>query len=254
MPSTIIRYKRYRLRATASPHKNYPMNAISIPSAQMPLSPMNVWKQVKRIGPLGLIILLHVAFFYALQSGMLKKATTLVPKEVFATFITPERAPQPEQPKEQPKPKPKTVPIVKKTVTPPLPVPVVNTPSPTAVTAPPAPPQPAVPPAAVAPDPSPAAPATPKTISSGVEYIQKPQPEIPAASKRMGETGTVMLRVLVDEKGRPESVDIQKSSNFPRLDEAAKQAMRRARFKPNIDDGKPTRVYVIAPIVFQLEN
>lgn len=232
------------------------MNAIPISSARMPLSPLKLWKQVKRIGPLGAIILLHLAFFYALQSGLIKKATTMMPKEVFASFITPERAPEPAPPKEQPKPKPKTVPIVKKTVTPPLPVPVVETPSPTAVTAPPSPPQPAQPVAAAAPEPSPtpAAPATPRTITSGVEYIQRPQPEYPAASKRMGETGQVLLRVLVNDKGRSESVQIQKSSGFPRLDEAARQAVQRARFKPYTEDGKAVPVYAIVPIGFQLDN
>jgi protein TonB len=230
------------------------MNVISLPSTQMPLSPLNIWKQVKRIGPLGAIILLHIAFFYALSSGLLKKASTLVPKEVFATFVTPEHAPEPAPPKEQPKPKPKTVPIVKKTVAPPLPV--LNTPSPTAVTAPPSPPAPAEPVAAAAPEPSPApaAPATPRTISSGVEYIQKPQPEYPVASKRMGETGKVMLRVLVNDKGRAESVQIQTPSGFPRLDEAARQAVQRARFKPYTEDGKAVPVYAIVPIVFQLDN
>jgi protein TonB len=231
------------------------MNAISISSARMPHPPLNIWKHIRRIGPLGAIILLHVAFFYALQSGLIKKTTTLVPKEVFATFITPERAPEPEPPKEQPKPKPKTVPIVKKTVAPPLPVP--DTPSPTAVTAPPSPPQPAAPVATAAPadpTPAPAAPATPRTITSGVEYIQKPQPEYPAASKRMGESGQVILRVLVNDKGRSDSVQIQKSSGFSRLDEAARQAVQRARFKPYTEDGKPAPVYAIVPIAFQLDN
>jgi protein TonB len=87
-----------------------------------------------------------------------------------------------------------------------------------------------------------------------VEYIQKPQPEYPAASKRMGEAGQVMLRVLVNDKGRPESVQIQKSSGFTRLDEAARQAVLRARFKPYTEDGKPIPVYAIVPIGFQLDN
>src|SRR5450830_500284 len=107
------------------------MNAIS--SAQMPRTPLNIWKQIKRIGPLGAIILLHIAFFYALESGLIKKVTEVIPKEVFVSFVTPEKAPTPAPPKEQPKPK--TVPVVKKTIAPPLPV--LNTPSPTAVTAPP---------------------------------------------------------------------------------------------------------------------
>jgi protein TonB len=228
------------------------MNAIL--SAQMPITPLNIWNQVKRIGPLGAIILLHIAFFYALESGLIKKAADALPKEVFVSFITPEHAPEPAPPKPAPKPIPKTVPIVKKTVAPPLPV--INTPSPTAVTAPPSPPQPEAP-IAAAPTPSPAAPAAPavpKTLTSGVEYIQKPQAEYPAASKRMGEEGTVILHVLVNEKGRAESVEVQKSSGSPRLDEAGRQATRRALFKPYIEDGKAIRVYANVPITFKLEN
>ncbi|HEY4071505.1 MAG TPA: TonB family protein [Herbaspirillum sp.] len=229
------------------------MNAIL--SARMPVTPFHIWKQVKRIGPLGAIILLHIAFFYALESGLIKKATDALPKEVFVSLITPEHAPEPAPPKEAPKPIPKTVPIVKKTVAPPLPV--INTPSPTAVTAPPSPPQPEAPVAAApepSPAPAPAAPAVPKTITSGVEYIQKPQAEYPAASKRMGEEGTVILHVLVNEKGRAESVEVQKSSGSPRLDEAGRQAARRALFKPYTEDGKAIRVYANVPITFKLEN
>jgi protein TonB len=229
------------------------MNALS--PAQMPLMPANIWNQVKRIGPLGAIILLHIAFFYALQSGLIKQAAALIPKEVFVSFISPEPAPVPEPPKEQPKVKPKTVPILKKTVAPPLPV--LRSPSPTAVTAPESPPQPPAP-VAVAPDPSPAppapaAPATPRTVS-GVEYVQKPQPEYPAASKRMGETGRVLLKVLVNEKGRADSVEIRTSSGSSRLDDAARQAVRRALFKPYTEDGKPVPVYAIVPIDFKLDN
>jgi periplasmic protein TonB len=230
------------------------MNAIV--SAQRSVTQLDIWKQVKRIGPLGAIILLHIAFFYALESGLIKKAANALPKEVFVSLITPEHAPEPAPPKEapkpKPKPKPKTVPIVKKTIAPPLPV-LNTTPPPTATEAPPTPPQSAAP-VAVAPQTEPATPAVPKTITSGVEYIQKPQVEYPAASKRMGEEGTVILHVLVNEKGRAESVDIQKSSGSPRLDEAARDAARRALFKPYTEDGKAIRVYANVPITFKLEN
>lgn len=227
------------------------MNAIV--SAQRSVTPLGIWKQVKRIGPLGAIILLHIAFFYALQSGLIRKTADALPKEIFVSLVTPapKRAPEPAPPQEAPKPKPKIVPIVKKTVAPPLPA--LNIPSPTAVTAPPTPPQPAVP-VAAAPEPAPATPAEPKTVTSGVEYIQKPQPEYPAASKRMREEGTVILHVLVNEKGRAESVDIQKTSGSPRLDEAARQAARRALFKPYTEDGKAIRVYANVPITFKLES
>jgi protein TonB len=107
---------------------------------------------------------------------------------------------------------------------------------------------PAAPPAPAAP----AAPAPPKTVS-GVEYIQPPQPDYPPIAKRMGEEGRVMLRVLVSDRGRPEKVDVQKSSGFVRLDEAARQAAMRAMFKPHLEDGKPVAVYALIPINFAIQ-
>lgn len=216
--------------------------------------PLMVWQQARRIGPLGLIILLHIGFFYALQSGLLRQAAQALPMEVFASFITPEAPPAP---KPQPAP-PKTVPIVKRSVAP-TPVPVVNTtPSPQAITA--APQAPSAPATAetaaptVSAPPAPAAPAAPKTISSGVAYIQPPQPEHPPLSRRMGEEGRVVLRVLVNAKGHPERVEVQKSSGFPRLDEAGRQAVLRALFRPHVDDGQAVAVYASVPINFQLNN
>lgn len=228
-------------------------------TASFPIYSMspNLWKQIKRIGPLGAIILLHIGFFYALQSGLIKQAAAAFPKEVFASFITPERAPEPTPPKEQPKPQPKVVPVVKKSVQKPLPV--IDKPSPTAITtAPPTPSEPVVaqPSAPAEPSPAPvaAAPATPRTITSGVEYLQPPHPEYPAVAKRMGEEGQVVLRVLVNEKGRSERVEIQKSSGSARLDEAGRQAVQRALFKPYLENGKPLAVYAIVPIKFQLDS
>lgn len=69
----------------------------------------------------------------------------------------------------------------------------------------------------------------------------------------MGEEGKVMLRVLVNDRGRPEKVDVQKSSGFARLDEAARQAAMRAMFKPHLEDGKPVAVYALIPINFSIQ-
>lgn len=224
------------------------------PSPRLGL-PFLALRQVKRIGPLGTIILLHAVLLYALQSGLLRQAAQALPNEVFATFITPE--PAPDLPKPQPA-TPKTVPVVKKTVAPPVATPVVNTtPSPQAITAAPAAPspEPAAPAvSAVTAPPAPAAPAQPKTITTGIEYLQALRPEYPPISKRLGEQGKVILRVLVNEKGRPEQIEIQKSSGFARLDEAARQAVSRFLFKPYIDDGKAAAAFVIVPLSFQLDN
>ena len=70
----------------------------------------------------------------------------------------------------------------------------------------------------------------------------------------MGEEGRVMLRVLVNEKGRPERVEIQQTSGSPRLDEAARQAAQRAVFKPHIENGRAIAVFAIIPIKFQLDS
>ncbi|KIF82128.1 energy transducer TonB [Noviherbaspirillum autotrophicum] len=210
--------------------------------------------QVRRIGPLGLIVLLHIGFFYALQSGLLRKAGEAFPREVIATFITPEPA------REEPQPAPpKTVPVVKKAMAPPKPAPAANSaPSPKAISVDPSPPAPdAAAIVASAPElaaaPAPDAPAAPKTVTSGIEYLQPPQPEYPAISKRMGEEGKAVLRVLVNEKGRPERVELHKSSGIARLDEAARKAALRALFKPFIEDGKAVPAYAIIPINFQLD-
>lgn len=70
----------------------------------------------------------------------------------------------------------------------------------------------------------------------------------------MGEEGRVVLRVLVNDKGRTESVEVQTTSGSTRLDEAAKQALKRALFKPHTEDGKAAAVYAIVPITFKLNK
>lgn len=92
----------------------------------------------------------------------------------------------------------------------------------------------------------------PVTISS-VEYLQPPKPDYPIGAKRAGEQGKVVLRVLIDEKGLPERIDIQQSAGFPRLDEAARAAALRAVFKPHIEDGRSVAAYVLVPINFALK-
>lgn len=72
-------------------------------------------------------------------------------------------------------------------------------------------------------------------------------------SRRMREEGTAILRVLINEHGRAERVELQKSAGSSRLDEAARRAVSQAAFKPYIEDGKALAVYVVIPIKFQLD-
>ena len=231
-----------------------------------------------RIIPLGLIVLLHAGLLYAALNAVKHPATIpTVPREVIATLIAPQPAPQPVppepqpvQPEPQPAPRPvpkvtpKPTPVVRKTVAPkpaplskPEPEPTeksISAPTPPPVAAGPSAPEPqaAAAPAAPPAPPAPAAPAQPRTVS-GVEYVQPPQPDYPPIAKRMGEEGKVMLRVLVSERGRPEKVDVQKSSGYARLDEAARQAALRAVFKPHLEDGRAVAVYALIPINFSIQ-
>jgi protein TonB len=207
----------------------------------------------RRFAPLAAIVVGHALLFYAINSGMMSKiAVAVMPKVVTVTFVA---SPEPLKPAPPP---PKTVPVVKLTPTYIPPMPQLATPQvePTITVAPPTPRtnQPSTPAVAgpvAPPTPAPAAPAAPKTIT-GVEYIRAPQPVYPSMARRMGESGVVMLRVLIGEKGQAEQVTIQKSSGSEKLDEAGRQAVLRALYKPYIEDGKAIPVYALVPINFQL--
>lgn len=122
----------------------------------------------------------------------------------------------------------------------------------------PAPPAPAAqlaPAAPVVPAAPPPAPAPPREVSeSAVSYLVKPVLVFPRISRELGESGTVMLRVLVDEQGRPSEIQVARSSGFQRLDQQAVQAMRAARFKPHLEGGVPRPVWVRTPQTFHLED
>tara|TARA_R110001599_G_scaffold353676_1_gene595080 strand:- start:108212 stop:108898 length:687 start_codon:yes stop_codon:yes gene_type:complete len=217
---------------------------------------------LRKLTPLIIIIGLHAALLYALQAGLLTHpAMQKAPKEIMASLITLTPEPVP-QPKPQP-PKPKVEPVVKP-VAKPKPQPVIKPkPSPQAITeaAPPPPPpeKSSEPPseatvsAPAAPAPAAATAARPKIVT-GVAYINAPLPVYPALDARMGNEGTVTLRVLINDRGRADKVEIQKSSGSLRMDEAARAAVLRATFRPYLEDGKAIAVYAIVPINFTLSN
>lgn len=226
-----------------------------------------------RQGTVVAIMLLHVSAFLAVQATFSRpNPQAATPREVTATLIKPEpaHAPATESPVPQPahivqpsRPaQPKKVAAKKPAARQaPDPAPVSSEPVAETVMPLPAPPLPsefeqsATPAPAVAQAPTaPVLPAQPKTVTTGIAYLRPPEPAYPPVSKRMGEQGKTILRVLVNEKGQPEKVEIQRSSGFTRLDEAARLAVQRAFFKPFLDDGRAVAAYAIVPIAFTLEN
>ena len=85
-------------------------------------------------------------------------------------------------------------------------------------------------------------------------YLHNPRPDYPLLSRRLGEEGKVLLRVRVSREGQPAAVDLEKSSNFARLDEAARAVVAHWRFVPARRGDEAVDATVIVPIVFRLDG
>ncbi len=87
---------------------------------------------------------------------------------------------------------------------------------------------------------------------SALQYRVPPAPDYPRMARRAGETGTVLVRVLVDEAGQPRQAVVAQSSGFARLDDEARLAVLRARFQPPRVDGQAVSGWAVVPIRFDL--
>ena len=213
------------------------------------------------------VVLLHIGFIWALQSGLLlRTAELLVPIEVLAQLIEPP-APKPEPPA-PPVPPARTVapaPAVQKKVVPkpavrqqtqpqPLaiadPAPSPNVPTGTVAPVTPTPPAPEV---AAPVAPAPPAPVAVQLPSSNADYLQNPKPAYPPLSKRLGEQGKVIVRVLIGADGVPRNAEIRQSSGFERLDQAALNTALKWRYVPGKRGGVAEDMWFNVPINFVLE-
>ena len=84
-------------------------------------------------------------------------------------------------------------------------------------------------------------------------YLNNPRPAYPALSRRLGEQGRVLLRVLVSGEGRAREVQVKEGSGFVRLDQAARAAVAGWRFVPARQGGDPVEAWVLVPISFSLD-
>jgi periplasmic protein TonB len=110
--------------------------------------------------------------------------------------------------------------------------------------------------AAVAPSTSGGASGTPIQTDIGklvVVYQPDADAYYPSFSKRSGEQGTAVVRLIIDETGSVEDVALLQSSSFPRLDRAASEIGRRYRFKPYLVNGSPQRISTNLLIKFNLK-
>src|SRR5579883_890846 len=180
----------------------------------------------KHLVGIGIVILLHILLVYGLVNGLARKVVDVVKGPLETKIIKEVKPPPPDAP---PPPPPKLAPPPPPFIPPPEvniaePAPVENTI--TAVTT--------TKPVEAPPQPRPSAHVPPVVKASGCR-----EPEYPPSSARLGEAGRVVLALLVGVDGRVTDSKVEQSSGFPRLDEAAREALSLCKFKPGTVDGQP---------------
>jgi len=216
---------------------------MSTPSYIQPLSRKARW------GVLASVIVFHAGVGWALASVQPKPLTVGDVASMEVRMVTAEQPPQAPEPPVQidvPPPDdtpPPEVPQLESMIQPPMPdlpppeFPVQAPPPKPPAPKPPPKPQPPKPhPQQAAPVPAPAQPtqqattAAPQTLSIfQVSYRVRPVLVYPVRERRAGHRGTTQIRAYIDASGVPQQVTVEKSSGYPLLDEAAVDAMRKAR-------------------------
>ena len=206
-------------------------------------------KPTKHLVGLGLVVVLHLLLFWAISSGLARSFVKKIKGPVEAVLLEETKPdipppPPPPPPKNLPPPPPAYVPPVEVAVAAPAPANAIA-----AVSATPQPVAPVVPTvtAPVAP------PAPPVRVAAVVNSANCEKPDYPSASRRLEEEGTVSLRFLVGVDGKVIQAEVDKSSGFRRLDEAARAGLAKCQFKPATVDGKPEQAWASMKYTWRLE-
>lgn len=206
--------------------------------------------RMDRVAGLIFVLVLHVAVLFGLWSNRLIPSP-LDAATVFVNFIAPPALQKAEEPRlpVTPKPQPKTV---EKTQPRQL---VVERPTNA--------PGDHVAPAALSQSPEPAIQAPSMILPSGpvalstelsVACTERLAPVYPSQSRRLNETGVVILRVELNETGHVALATIKSSSGYSRLDEAALAAVRTWRCAPAIRNGHSVSSVALQPFNFILQG
>ena len=183
----------------------------------------------KHLTGIGWVVLLHALLLWAISTGLTRDVVQMTENTVEAVLMS-------EAPPPAPTPPPKTP--LPKTPAPPPPAPTSTAPAITQTPTPPA-----------------AAPQAPAirmgaVIQAGAHCAK---PDYPSASRRMEEEGTVTLKFLIGADGKVLQADVEKSSGFTRLDEAASNALSKCQFRPGTVDGKPEQSWASIKYTWRLE-
>lgn len=179
------------------------------------------------------------AFFHAIER------TDPVPA---IRFLVPKPPLPPAPPVEmKPLPHPPAAPVVQPRPLPASP-PVVAPSAESHVAAPPVA-APTLLPGAATPDPVAAAP-----VEASLAYRSAPL-HFPTRALQQRMQGTVLLRVLVDETGKPVQVTVERGSGYLLLDRSAvEQVLAGWRFQPAMVNGEAVRAWARVPVTFDLRQ
>jgi periplasmic protein TonB len=91
---------------------------------------------------------------------------------------------------------------------------------------------------------------SPLRVITPADYLRSPAPRYPPLARQLRQQGVVMVRVTIAATGEPMQVQIEKSSGFRLLDEAALDAVRKAWFRPMVESGTAHVAAALVPIEF----
>lgn len=86
------------------------------------------------------------------------------------------------------------------------------------------------------------------------DYLSNPPPIYPESARFEKQEGVVVLQVIVNTEGHPDSIVIQSSSGFEPLDRSAVTAVNNWRFRPAALGDIKVKSRVIIPVRFRLGN
>jgi len=86
------------------------------------------------------------------------------------------------------------------------------------------------------------------------DYLSNPPPDYPESARQAKESGVVVVQVIVNTEGRPDSVDVLTTSGFPSLDQAAVTGVRKWRFRPAELGSIKVKSRVNIPVRFNLDD
>jgi protein TonB len=198
-------------------------------------APASRWTTERVVGA-GFVGLLHVIAIYALVTGLVPKIVKVVVPDDLTVTMDPVQ--QPKQDHVIP-PKPTNLPTLPTEPT--VPIPVFQIADDTAQTTAKQMPDRVT---SIAPD----------TAASSISTTHT-TPPYPGMARKMGEQGTVKLRLTISPQGTVTVADIVQSSGFPDLDQTAVGwVLSYWKYKPAVQGGMAVTSTALAAVVFNLKN